>query len=62
MTRDELERMRTEVLRNIVQTRASTERLQRMLRENAEDMERHAAMLVVLDAEIAHQQQPGEMA
>lgn len=52
MTREELNRMRDEVLRAVAATEASTERLTLMLRENAEDMARHAEMLRMIDAEL----------
>jgi hypothetical protein len=53
MTVSELERMRAEVMANRAVTVASTERLQKMLEENVEDMVRHDNMLAILDKEIA---------
>lgn len=53
MDRDQLTRMRDEVLRNVAATEASTERLTRMLKENADDMARHAAMLRMIDGELS---------
>ena len=52
MARDELTRMRDEVLGNKAQTARSTERLRKMLDENAEDMKRHDAMLAMIEAEL----------
>ncbi len=57
MTRDELEAMRARVESNRAATIRSTERLKRMLDENAEDLEQADTMLAMLDAELERVQQ-----